>query len=207
LHLPDGIIPLWQVAVYWIIVLFTLAFYFFKASKSQKNDKRLILTALFAASSVAASSISIPSPFGVPMHFFLIPLVAIILGPLSGFLVAFLCLIIQFFLLGMGGITTLGGNALAMGLVLSLSTYMFYKLTSDLDERLGIFAGTVMGIVMATITQVVILLFAEVATLEMLMTTLIPFYLFIAVIEGAANVFIISSISKVKPEILKLDKI
>lgn len=176
-------------------------------SKNEENEKRIVLTALFAAASVAASSISIPSPFGVPMHFFLIPLVAIILGPLSGVLVAFLCLTVQFLILGMGGLTTLGGNTLTMGVVLSFSAYLFYKLLSDLGERFAVFAGTFMGIAMATITHALILLFAGVATLEILLATLIPFYLFIALIEGVVTVFIISFISKIKPEILKIDKI
>jgi len=207
LHLMDGLIPLWQAAIYWIISVVTVAIYLFKLSKSEEKERKVVYTAIFTAAAVAASSISIPSPFGVSIHFFLIPLVAIILGPLSGVIVAFLCLIIQFFLLGMGGITVLGANTLTIGVALSLSTYLFYKLLSDLDQRLGIFSGTFMGIIVATITQVLILLWAGVANLEMLMVTLIPFYLFIAVIEGAINVFIISFISKVKPELLKLDKI
>ncbi|MCK9152051.1 energy-coupling factor ABC transporter permease [Methanobacterium alcaliphilum] len=207
MHLPDGIIPLWQAAIYWVIVLIALALYSYKISKTEDNQKRMVLTALLAAASVAASSISVPSPFGVPMHFFLIPLVAIILGPLTGVLVAFICLTIQFFILGMGGITTLGGNTLTMGVVLSFSTYIFYTLTSDLDERLGVFAGTLMGIAMATITHILILLFAGVATLDLLLATLLPFYLFIAVIEGTATVFVVSFIGKVKPEMLKITKI
>lgn len=207
MHLPDGIIPLWQSLAYWILTIITIAIYMFKLSQNDENEKRIVLTAVLAAAAVVASSISIPSPFGVPMHFFLIPLVAIMLGPLSGVAVAFICLIVQFFLLGMGGITALGANTLTIGVALSFSTYLFYKLTLDLDTRLSVFTGTVMGIIMATITQVLILLFAGAATLEMLMATLIPFYLFIAVIEGIANVFVVSFIFKVKPELLTLNKI
>ncbi|MGF7117306.1 energy-coupling factor ABC transporter permease [Methanobacterium oryzae] len=207
MHLPDGIIPLWQSAVYWLISISILMIYLIKLSRDEETEKRIVSTAIFSAAAVVASSISIPSPFGVPMHFFLIPLVAIILGPLSGVAVAFLCLVVQFFLLGFGGITTLGANTLTIGVVLSFSTYLFYKLTLELDVRLSVFSGTLMGIIMATITQVLILLAAGSATLEMLMATLIPFYLVIGVIEGVTNIFMISFISKVKPELLKLDKI
>jgi cobalt/nickel transport system permease protein len=207
LHLPDGIIPLWQAVIYWILAIIPLAFYAFKISKSEQKDKLIINTGIFAAVTVVVSSLSIPSPFGIPMHFFLIPLVAILLGPFTGIAVAFLCLLLQFLFLGMGGLTTLGANVLAMGVVMSISTYLFYKLIYDLDERLSIFAGTLMGIIMATVTNAIILILAGVATLEMLMATLIPFYLFIAVIEGLANVAIISFIFKVKPEMLKMYKI
>lgn len=207
MHLPDGIIPLWQSAIYWIITIITMALYLFKVSKTEENEKRVVLTAILAAAAIAASSISIPSPFGVPLHFFLIPLVAILLGPLSGVAVAFLCLIVQFFLLGFGGITTLGANTLTIGVALSFSTYIFYKLLLGLDERLSIFSSTLMGIFAATVVQVFILILAGAATLEMLMATLIPFYLFIGLIEGTANVIIMSFIAKVKPELLKLNKI
>lgn len=206
LHLPDGLIPLGQATIYWVLTLVVLAVYIFKLSRIEEKEKKMVATAIFAAATVVASSLSIPSPFGVPVHFFLIPLVVILLGPLSGVAVEFLCLIVQFFFLGMGGITSLGANTVTMGIVLSFSTYLFYKLTLDLDKRLSIFAGTLMGIIMATITQVLILLVAGVATLDMLMATLIPFYLFVAVIEGIANVLIVSALSSVKPELLTLNK-
>ncbi|MBI5679319.1 MAG: energy-coupling factor ABC transporter permease [Methanobacterium sp.] len=207
MHLPDGLIPLWQSGIYWILAIITLALYFFKFSKTEEKEKKIVNTAILAAVTVVVSSLSIPSPFGVPMHFFLIPLAVILLGPLTGVTVAFLCFLVQFLFLGMGGITTLGANTVTMGVVLSFSTYIFYKLISSLDEKLGVFSGTFMGIIMATISHVLILLAAGVATVEMLAATLIPFYLFVAVIEGVANVFIISFISKIKPDLLKLDKI
>ena len=207
MHLPDGLIPLWQSAIYWILAIITLAFFLFKLTKTEEKEKILVNTAIFAAATVALSSLSIPSPFGVPIHFFIIPLAAILLGPLTGVTVAFLCFLVQFLFLGMGGITSLGANTVTMGIVMSFSTYGFYKLISALDERFGVFAGTFMGIIMATVAQVLILLVASVATLEMLAATLIPFYLFVAVIEGVANVLIVSSITKIKPEMLKMDKI
>ncbi|MBM4242071.1 MAG: cobalamin biosynthesis protein CobM [Euryarchaeota archaeon] len=207
MHLPDGLIPLWQSLIYWILTIVTLAIYLFKLSKSAEKEKIIINTAIIAAATIVVSSLSIPSPFGVPIHLFVIPLVVILLGPLSGVTVAFLCFLVQFLFLGMGGITSLGANTVTMGIVMSFSTYLFYKFTADLDDKLSIFSGTFMGIIMATITQVIILLAAGVATLEMLMSTLIPFYLFVAVIEGIANLFIIMSIYKIKPELQKMDKI
>jgi cobalt/nickel transport system permease protein len=207
LHLPDGIIPLWQTVIYWILTLIFLSLYLYKLTREKKREKMIINTAVFAAATIVVSSLSIPSPFGVPIHFFLIPLAAILLGPLTAVTVAFLCFTVQFLFLGMGGLTTLGVNTVTMGIVMSFSTYIFYKLTLDLDEKLSIFSGTFMGIILATVAQILILIFAGVATLEMLLTTLIPFYLLVAVIEGVANVFVMNLISKIKPEMLKLDKI
>lgn len=207
MHLSDGLIPLWQAAIYWILTIVVLALYMYKTSKTEQTEKVIVNTAILAAVTIVASSISIPSPFGVPIHLFLIPLVVIILGPLSGVTVAFLCFIVQYFILGMGGITSLGANVVTMGIVMSFSTYYFYKFIAELDDRLGIFSGTFMGVIMATIAQVVILMLAGVATLEVLMATLVPFYLFVGVIEGIINVFIIMSIFKLKPELAKVEQI
>ena len=207
MHLPDGIIPLWQTLIYWILTLIFLALYLCKISREKQREKIIINTAVITAATVVVSSLSIPSPFGVPIHFFLIPLAAILLGPLTAVTVAFLCFTVQFLFLGMGGLTTLGVNTMTMGIVMSFSTYIIYKLTLSLDENLSIFSGTFMGIIFATVAQILILIGASVATLELLLTTLIPFYLFVAVIEGITNVFIINFISKIKPEMLKLDKI
>ena len=65
--------------------------------------------------------ISIPTPWGVSIHFFGVPLVVILLGPLTAVIVAFCCLSIQYLLLGMGGITTLGANTFAIGICLGIS--------------------------------------------------------------------------------------
>jgi cobalt/nickel transport system permease protein len=207
LHLPDGLIPLWQAAIYWILTIILLTLYTFKLSKTEDKQKIIINTAILAAVTFAASSISIPSPFGVPVHLFMIPLVVILLGPLSGVAVAFICFIVQFLFLGMGGITSLGANVVTMGIMMSFSTYYFYKFTSELDERLGIFSGTFVGIIVATISQIVILLLAGVATLDVLLSTLVPFYLFVGIVEGVLNIFIILSLFKLKPEVGEVPQI
>ncbi|NYB26552.1 MAG: energy-coupling factor ABC transporter permease [Methanobacteriaceae archaeon] len=207
MHLPDGLIPLWQAAIYWILTIILLTLYTFKLSKTEDKQKIIINTAILAAVTFAASSISIPSPFGVPVHLFMIPLVVILLGPLSGVAVAFICFIVQFLFLGMGGITSLGANVVTMGIMMSFSTYYFYKFTSELDERLGIFSGTFVGIIVATISQIVILLLAGVATLDVLLSTLVPFYLFVGIVEGVLNIFIILSLFKLKPEVGEVPQI
>lgn len=207
MHLPDGLIPLWQAVIYWILTIIFMAVYVYKLSKNKDKEKIMVSTALLAVVTIVASSLSIPSPFGVPIHLFIIPLVVILLGPLSGVVVAFLCLAVQFLFLGMGGLTSLGANVVTMGIFLSFSTYYFYKFVSELDIRLGIFSGTFVGIIVATIAHVAILILAGVATLEVLLSTLVPFYLFVGVVEGVLNIFVILSLFKLKPELAELQKL
>jgi len=207
MHLPDGLIPLDQVVIYWIISLIALAMFFVRLSEdTNQKDKRIVLTAVLTAATIIASSISIPSPFGIPMHFFIIPLVVIILGPFNGILVTFLSLLIQT-LIGLGGLTVLGANVFVLGVVLCLATYITYTFISRLNENIAVFIGTVMGIVLATIAHIAILILAGLANLEMLLLTLVPFYLFIGIMEGFVTAFIVQFIEKIKPELLLMDKI
>jgi cobalt/nickel transport system permease protein len=207
MHLPDGIIPLDQATIYWIISLIAIGIFFFRLSKHpDQKDRRLVLSAVLAAVTIIAGSITVPSPFGIPMHFFLIPLVVIILGPFNGTIITFLSLMVQT-LIGLGGFTVVGANVLVMGVILPLTVYGCYKLFSKFNENVGIFLGTFMGIVAATIAQIIILVIADASDLKMLIFTLVPFYLFIGIIEGFITNLIVSFIKTMKGEILTLDKI
>lgn len=207
MHLPDGIISFEQAAIYWIITLAIISIFLYKFSKDENKEKRIISIALFSVFTMVVTSVSVPSPLGVPIHFFLIPMIAIILGPLSSTIVSFVTLLMQALILNMGGITTLGANFLVMGFILSIATYGFYRVFSYLNEKAAIFASTIIGIMFATFSQVAILLISGAMNFDILLSTLVPFYLFISLIEGFANVVIITSIEKTKPEIIEINKI
>ena len=170
-------------------------------------EERLVLTAVLTAATVVATSLSIPSPFGIPMHFFLIPLVVILLGPLNATLVCFLALLTQAVFLGMGGITTLGANVLVMGVSLSFVTSIVYGLFKNINGRLSIFLSTIFGILAATVVQIIILLLTNTTSLEVLLASLLPFYLVVAFIEAFINVIIVELIFNTRPEIENIEKV
>lgn len=156
---------------------------------------------------MVVTSVSVPSPLGVPIHFFLIPMVAILLGPLSSTIVSFVTLIMQALVLNMGGITSLGANFIVMGFILSIATYGFYKVFMYVNEKVAIFASTIIGIMFATFGQIAILVISGAMNFDLLLATLLPFYLFISIIEGFANVVIITAIERIKPEIREINQI
>jgi len=209
MHLPDGMLPLDQALVYWIIVILCLGIFFFRLSRLEEDQRvrRLVLTALLTAATIVVSAITVPSPFGIPMHFFLIPLVVIILGPFSGVTVTFLALLIQSLMAGLGGVTVIGPNTFAIGIALGLSTYAIYKIISKFNESAGVFTGTLLGIFIAALSQILILVIGGLATFETLLPIFTVYYLFIGVIEGFITMFIVSLIEKLKPEILTLEKV
>ena len=207
MHLPDGIISFEQAMIYWIITLIIILLFFYKFSKDENKEKRIISIALFSVFTRVITSLSIPSPFGVPIHFFLIPVIAMILGPFSSTIVSFIALLMQVFTLNMGGITSLGANFIVIGFILPIVTYSFYKLFLNLNKKLAIFGSTIIGIIAATFGQVGILLISGAMNFDLLLSTLVPFYLFISIIEGFCNVVIITSIEKIKPELIEINEI
>ena len=207
MHLPDGIISFEQAMIYWIITLIIILLFFYKFSKDENKEKRIISIALFSVFTIVITSLSIPSLFGVPIHFFLIPLIAMILGPFSSTIVSFIALLMQVFTLNMGGITSLGANFIVIGFILPIVTYSFYKLFLNLNKKLAIFGSTIIGIIAATFGQVGILLISGAMNFDLLLSTLVPFYLFISIIEGFCNVVIITSIEKIKPELIEINEI
>lgn len=134
-------------------------------------------------------------------------MVAILLGPLSSTIVSFVTLIMQALVLNMGGITSLGANFIVMGFILSIATYGFYKVFMYVNEKVAIFASTIIGIMFATFGQIAILVISGAMNFDLLLATLLPFYLFISIIEGFANVVIITAIERIKPEIREINQI
>jgi cobalt/nickel transport system permease protein len=170
-------------------------------------ERRLVLSGVLTAITVVATSVTIPSPMGIPMHFFIIPLVVLILGPFNAILVSFLSLLVQALGIGEGGITTLGINVLDMGIILSCVVYFVYKLFSSINERFAVFSSTVAGILAATLIQILILVLANTTSLEVLLGSLLPYYLMIGIIEGIANVIILEFISRTNNNILEIEKV
>lgn len=207
MHIPDGLIPFEQAVAYLIVSLVILSIFFYYTSKKVDMEKRLVLTGVLTAIVVVATSFTIPSPMGVQIHFFIIPLVVFILGPFNASLVSFLALLVQALALGEGGVTALGANVLDMGIVLSLVVYAVYKLFSSIDRRIAIFVSTVMGIIAATFMQIFILAIANASSLEVLLASLLPYYLMVAIMEGIINIVIMEFISRMDNSILDIEKV
>lgn len=207
MHIPDGLIPVEQSIVYLGISLAILAVFFHYSSRKENLSERLVLTGVLTAITVVATSVTIPSPMGIPMHFFIIPIVVLILGPFNAALVSFISLLFQALILGNGGVLALGVNFLNMGIILSIVVYGVYILLKSINNRFAIFISTVAGIMAATIAQILILTIANVTTLEVLLASLLPYYLMIGIIEGIINVVVIEFIHKTDSNILKIDMV
>lgn len=203
MHLPDGIIPLDQSIIYWVITILIFIFIFYKFSKDENKEKDIVKIAVFAVCCFILSAIQVPSPLGIPIHFFMVSIITLIIGPVLALMAVFISLLGQALMLGMGGITSLGANFLVMGVVITITTYVFYRIFSEINENLAIFLSTLISIMFATFTQVLELILSGAMNFEGLLASLIPFYLFIGIIEGFFNILIIKAIKSLKPELLE----
>ena len=94
-----------------------------------------------------------------------------------------------------------------MGFLISIVMMAFYNIFLNIDERIAIFLSTIVAIISATFLQAIMLVLSGSITFNAVMSTLIPYYMFISVIEATLNVIIIYALRKVKPEILELNRI
>jgi cobalt/nickel transport system permease protein len=122
LHIADGVLPPWLWASGLVIALLLAGV----LSYAHRHDRADRLALLAALSAVMLAAMSIPlGPLG---HLSLAPVVGILLGPGAGFLAALVVNAILA-LLGHGGLTVVGLNALVLGsgIAVARPLYLFVR--------------------------------------------------------------------------------
>ena len=147
MHIPDGFIPLWQCAIYIILMFiawgFTLKWLAERLIKFEKEKPSLgkiisylILIAIILPSFVfTIQSVNIPIPWGVGISLLGSALVAIILrSPWGAVLIMSPVLIVQSLFFGDGGLTTIGVNIINIGVIGGFSGFYIYKFAKPLGN-------------------------------------------------------------------------
>jgi cobalt/nickel transport system permease protein len=84
-------------------------------------------------------TIMIPVPGGTSTHLVGVTLLAILYHPLAAFVCESLVLLVQALFFGAGGITVLGVNALAMGLLGPLAGWLLWKVLRRVNSKVAAF--------------------------------------------------------------------
>ncbi len=198
MHISDGVLP----PQVWLGGYIACGIILYSSSKRitpQDIPKISIMTSLFFVASL------IHIPIGpTSTHLLLNGLVGIILG-YSSFFSIFLGLVFQALLFQHGGITTIGVNALMMGLP-SLLAYGVFSLRQKFSFKFkeAILGGLASGLgVLGGVMLLAIFLMTAgsefVAVVKLAVLAHIP----VIVIESLVGGFAVSFIHKVKPELLK----
>lgn len=102
-------------------------------------------------------TIPIPVPGGTSTHLLGTTLLALRYGPLAAFVCESLVLLVQALFFGAGGITVLGVNALAMGLLGPLAGWLAWRALRRLHERAAAFAAAYLAVQVASLSVAALL--------------------------------------------------
>lgn len=163
LHIPDGVIPLFWLALSFILclVLLGIAIYQTKREDVQKKVPRIgIISALMLL------SMSVPLGF-IPYHLNLTVLAGIILGPWLGFISIFIVNLILS-LIGHGGITVVGLNSLIIGSEVFLGYYLFRSLRKLLQIPLAAGVATMITLLISSLLMIGVVGLVQVNPVEFL---------------------------------------
>ena len=191
MHIPDGSIsphlsiPAWAAAA-------PLWAWSFKRLIRGDAAERLPVAGALTAFAFVIQTIMIPIPGGTSAHIAGATLIAIVFGPLTAFACETLVLLIQALLLGMGGVTVLPINALALGLLGPLAGWAVFHALKRASRPAALvlagWAGTAVGAVfigaVLGVQNLVSPSHFPIPLAVVLPAIAVPHLLFVGVIEG-----------------------
>ncbi|MGB9926820.1 MAG: cobalt transporter CbiM [Methanosarcina sp.] len=205
MHIPDSFIPLNQSLAYWLIAL-PFIITSMKWARNELDEMKVPILAALAAGIFAIQAMNIPIGMGTSGHMVGAALVAIVFGsPWAGVLVLTLVLLVQGFVFGDGGITTLGANILNMGVVSGFVGYYTYvALRKSLSTSLSAFGGAWLGLFSSALVCAVQMSFAGTFPLVPGLIAMGTFHLVIGFLgEGLITSVAVTAISKSRPDLFE----
>lgn len=207
MHIPDSFIPLWQCAIYYVILIIAL---YFAGKWAEKNldEKRIPLFGVLAAGIFAIMSMNIPIPFGTSGHMVGGALVAIIFcAPEAAILIFTVVLLLQALLFGDGGLTVLGANVLNMAIIGGgVGVYTFKGLRKFIGIYPSVAIGAWLGTLMSALACAIEMAIAGTFPLIAGICSMVLYHAFIGIIEAVLTVIIIWALEKYRPDLLEWKK-
>lgn len=213
MHIAEGILPLhW--AIIWYAALGPFLFYGIKQiqQKSAQNLSFKPLVGLLSAVVFVISCMPVPVPVvGSCSHPTGVAISAIMLGPFISTVITTVALLLQALLLAHGGLSTLGANAVSMGVIGSLSAIVLYRILSKYSNGVVV-PAFVAGVVadwatyfMTSLQLALSLAGAEanfVKLLGQIVIAFIPTQLPLGILEGAITAGVVKLLYAKRPDLL-----
>ena len=211
MHIPDGFLspPVWGTCD---VVSGTFLIYALRQVGRRLEEKAIPLMGVLAAFVFAAQMVNLPIAGGVSGHFLGGALVGILLGPWSGLVLMATVLSVQCFLLQDGGMAALGANILNMGILGSWGAYWVWRGVSALTKSpRGLFwSGFVSAwvtIVLSSLSCASMLSISRVVAWKLSFSLLGGVHALLGILEGLVTGTVLTSMSKVRPDLLERSKI
>src|SRR5919198_682864 len=134
MHVPDGFLSP-QITVPAYAISAPLWAWAARNHFGHRAAEALPVIGSLTALAFAIQTIMIPVPGGTSTHLVGVTLLALLYHPLVAFVCESLALLIQALFFGAGGITVLGVNSLAMGLLGPLTGWLVHRMVRGFSER------------------------------------------------------------------------
>ncbi len=154
MHIPEGFIA---PSTYIPLALIDGALLWYSARhlRTLLTPQRIPMIALMSAAIFVLSSIMIPLPFGTSAHLVGIGLLVALFGWRMSLLIYTMVLLMQFFLLGQGGLSTFFVTLFSIGVVGGGSAKALLRLTHH--HRWGYFGAGSVAVLVAALTSALLL--------------------------------------------------
>ena len=211
MHIPDGFLTN-RIAVSLDVISGAGILYAARRLKVDFAGRMVPIMGVLAAFVFAAQLLNFPILGGTSGHLIGGSLLAILLGPMAASLTMATVIIAQALFLQDGGLIALGANIFNIGTITCFSGYAVYKLLGggkSGGKRLLI-AGFLAGWVSLMISSACCALELGVSgaiPLRFGLTVMLGYHAIVGVFEGILTAGVLSLLFKVRPDLLKIDKL
>lgn len=208
MHIPDGFLDAKTCATLYVVSAGAVAWGLKDASRKM-GERHIPMMGILSAFIFAAQMLNFPVAGGTSGHFMGGALAGILLGPLAGVLVMTIVLVIQCFIFQDGGLTALGANIFNMGIVGTFTGYYIYKLMTRMVKNIniGTFVAGLTSIVLAASFCALELSVSGTVPLKVALPAMAGIHTLIGIGEGAITAIVAGFLSRVRPDILALEKV
>ena len=211
MHIPDGFLAN-RIAVSLDIVSGASILYAARRAKVDFAGRMVPIMGVLAAFVFAAQMLNFPILGGTSGHLIGGSLLAILLGPMAGFLTMTTVIIAQALFLQDGGLVALGANIFNISAITCFSGYAVYKLLGGGKgggKRLflaGFLAGWVSVMLSAACCALEIGLSGAIP-LRLGLTAMLGYHAIVGVFEGMLTAGVLSFLFKVRPDLMQIDRL
>ncbi len=213
MHIPDGFLSTEIWAGMWLISLVIIAIAVQKTNK-HLGDKQVPLMGVLAAFIFAGQMLNVNLVVfgGTSGHLLGGVLAAVLLGPMTASLVMASIFIVQALIFQDGGVTALGANMFNMGFIGTILGYYIYtmlKKTIKGDKGILLSAAVTawFTVVLASFFCAVEISLSGFTPLQVAVPLMVTVHLIVGMVEAALTFTSLAYIMKVRPDLLKLNKI
>jgi cobalt/nickel transport system permease protein len=209
MHIPDGFL---SPSVFIPAFVITIIFWIICFKKIKLTEKQVPIMGLLTALFFAAMMMNYPIVGGTTAHLLGGASIGLTLGPFAGGISITVILVLQAFLFGDGGLTTLGANVLNMGIIGVLVPCALFLMLNKVFKGTGkklyaiIFVSAFAGDVLAAIAAGTELGLSQ-PTFQYGLIVAVPAmainHSIIGVAEGVVTMILIGTLLKLRPDILE----